>query len=337
MVCNVSDSTAVISNLVYILNVKLDEYERCSEMLMRLSAMEPNQKVPQEVLDYITQYSDICAEAFTVTIGGRDDKNSGGVTGLIKKILNGLKNAIIKIYEFIVNIFRTLFDKQYRARKQFLGITKHLILLGSNPEIAKRFEAIPCSVISQKDVMDVIQKSKNLVNLIKFCAASTDHKAIDDLLTQFSSIASIRVVNDQFTDLCGQIAGRRWNSFAQAGWTLKGLQECIDSHINSLSGVETLKETKDALEKEAKTLERRVNEAMNANTSVDNVRDLQKSIALKLRLTRIIGNSIAVINNRSTGATNVLKAIHGQALKLMEDSGMVDKTLSRQISDFLKS
>lgn len=337
MVCNVSDSTAVISNLIYTLNVKLDEYERCSEMLFRLSALDKDQKVPQEVLDYMAQYSDICAESFTITIGGKGNNDSGGVTGFIKKILNGLKNAIIKIYEFIVNIFKTLFDKQYRARKQFLGITKHLILLGSNPELVRRFEAIPCSVISQQDVMDVIQKSKNLVNLIKFCAASTDHKTIDDLLTQFSPIASIRVVNDQFTDLCGQIAGRRWNSFAQAGWTIKGLQECIDSHINSLSGIETLKETKAALEKEAKTLERRVNEAMNANTSVDNVKDLQKSIALKLRLTRIIGNSIAVINNRSTGATNVLKAIHGQALRMLEDTGMVDKTLARQFSDFIKS
>lgn len=331
----------MLSNLVYSLDCYLDEYERCAEMLQRVNALDRKAELPKEVLDYVLQYSSICQESWSLTIGSKGSSSGGsndtGVVAFIKKILNGLKNAIIKIYEFIVNIFRTLFDKQYRARKQFLGITKHLVLLASRPEIAQRFEAIPCSVISQADAIEVIQKSKNLINLIKFCAASTDHKAIDDLLNQFSRIAAIKVTNDQFTDLCAQVSGRRWNSFAQAGWTLKGLQQCIDDHINSLSGVETLKETRDNLEKEVKVLERRINEAMNANTSVDNVRDLQKIIALKLRLTRIIGNAIAIINNRSTGTTNVLKAIHGQALRLMEDTGMVDKTFSRKFEDFMKS
>ena len=335
MICNVSDSTAVLSNLVYTLNCQLDEYERCSDMLMRLNAMDRDEEIPQEILDYIGKYSSICAESFSVTFG--DKKESSGVVGFIKKILNGLKNAIIRIYEFIVNIFRTLFDKQYRARKQFMGITKHLILLGSNPELVKKFESIPCAVIAQSDAMDVIAKSRNLINLIKFCAASTDHKAVDDLLNQFSKIGAIEVKNDQFTDKCAAIQGKRWNSFAQAGWNLKGLQECIDAHINSLTGVETLKETRSNLEKEAKALEKQVNDAINANSSVENVRDLQQRIAFKLRLTRIIGNAIAIINNRSTGTSNVLRAIHGQALKLMEDNGVIDKTFLRKVEEFMKS
>ena len=335
MICNVSDSTAVLSNLVYTLNYKLDEYERCNDMLMRLNAMDHNEELPQEVIDYIGKYSTICAESFSVTFG--DSKSNTGVIAFIKKILNGLKNAIVKIYEFIVNIFRTLFDKQYRARKQFIGITKQLFMLASRPELVKKFEAIPCAVISQQDAMDVISKSRNLINLIKFCAACTDHKAVDDLLDKFSPLGHIRVQNDQFTDLCAQIQGKRWNSFAQAGWTLKGFQECIDAHVNSLSGVETLKETKDGIEKEVKTLEKRVNDAINANTSVESVRELQQQIAFKLRLTRIIGNAIAVINNRSTGTSNVLRAIHGQALKLMEDYGVVDKTFMRKTAEFLKS
>ena len=335
MICNVSDSTAVLSNLVYTLNCNLDEYERCNDMLMRLNAMDHNEELPQEVIDYIGKYSAICAESFSVTFG--DSKSSTGVIAFIKKILNGLKNAIIKIYEFIVNIFRTLFDKQYRARKQFIGITKQLLILASKPDLVKKFEAIPCAVISQQDAMDVVSKSRNLINLIKFCAACTDHKAVDDLLDKFSPLGNIRVQNDQFTDLCAQIQGKRWNSFAQAGWTLKGFQECIDAHVNSLSGVETLKETKEGLEKEVKTLEKRVNDALNANTSVESIRDLQQQIAFKLRLTRIIGNAIAVINNRSTGTSNVLRAIHGQALKLMEDNGVIDKTFMRKTAEFLKS
>jgi hypothetical protein len=336
MVCNVSDSTAVISNLLYSLNLKLDEYEHCSEMLQRVNMLDRDEEIPQEVLDYVTKYSAICAEGLTINIGGKGE-NSSGVVAFIKKILAGLKNAIIKIYEFIVDIFKTLFDKHYRSRKQFLGITKHLVLLASRPDIVKKFESIPCAVISQTDTISVIQKSKHLINLIKFCAACTDHQSVDDLLAQFSSVGAIKVQNDQFTDLCAQISGRRWNSFAQAGWTLSGLQKCVDEHINSLSGVETLKETKTNLEKEIKVLEKRIADSMNANTSVDNVRDLQKVIALKLRLTRIIGNSIAIINNRTTGTTNVLKAIHSQALKLMEDNGMVDKTFARKFDEFIRS
>ena len=337
MILNVSDSTATISNLLYSLDVALDEYERGNEMLLRLNALDHDAELPKEVLEYVTAYSSICQESLTINIGGKGDGNNTGVIGFIKKILTGLKNAIVKIYEFIVHIFKTLFDKQYRARRQFLGITKHLMILGSRPELVKKFEAIPCAVISQADALDVIQKSRNLINLIRFCAACTDHKSVDDLLVNFSRAANIRVVNDQFTDICADIKGRRWNSFAQAGWTLKGLQECIDSHINSLSGVETLKETKTALEKDIKDLEKRVNDAMNANASAESVKDLQAIIALKLRLVRIIGNAIAIINNRSTGTTNVLKAIHGQALKLMEDNGAIDKTMSRQIAEFLKS
>ena len=337
MICNVSDSTAVLSNLVYALNSKLDEYERCSEMLARLNALDRTEPVPQEVLDYISSYSSICQESFSITFGESKGSDGGGVIGFVKKILSGLKTAIVKIYEFIVHIFRTLFDKQYRSRKQFLGITKNLIMLGSNPELVKKFEAIPCAVISQADAMQVIQFSKQLVNLIRFCVASTDHKAIDDLLQTYSTTCAIKVVNDQFTDVCASVQGRKWDSFAQAGWTLKGLQECIDAHVNSLSGVESLKETKSNLEKEIKGLEKRVNDAINANTSVENVRDLQQLIALKLRLTRIVGNSIAIINNRTTGTSNVLRAIHGQALILMEDSGMIDKTFLRKTEDFLKS
>ena len=80
-----------------------------------------------------------------------------------------------------------------------------------------------------------------------------------------------------------------------------------------------------------------MNDAINGNTSVETVRDLQQRIAFKLRLTRIIGNAIAVINNRSTGTSNVLRAIYGQALKLMEDAGVVDKTFLRKTEEFLKS
>ena len=337
MVCNVSDSTAELSNLIYVLNCELDEYERCNEMLMRLNTLSRNEPIPQEILDYVKDYSVICAESISINVGGDSNKSKDGVGAFIKKILAGLKNAIVKIYEFIVHIFRTLFDKQYRSRKQFLGITKNLIMLGSNPELVKKFEAIPCAVISQADAMQVIQFSKQLVNLIRFCVASTDHKAIDDLLQTYSTTCAIKVVNDQFTDVCASVQGRKWDSFAQAGWTLKGLQECIDAHVNSLSGVESLKETKSNLEKEIKGLEKRVNDAINANTSVENVRDLQQLIALKLRLTRIVGNSIAIINNRTTGTSNVLRAIHGQALILMEDSGMIDKTFLRKTEDFLKS
>ena len=337
MICNVSDSTAVLSNLVYALNSKLDEYERCSEMLARLNALDRTEPVPQEVLDYISSYSSICQESFSITFGESKGSDGGGVIGFVKKILSGLKTAIVKIYEFIVNIFRTLFDKQYRARKQFMGITKHLIILGSKPDLVAKFEAIPCAVIAQSDALDVISKSRNLINLIRFCAASTDHKAVDDLLIQFGKLGNVKVQNDQFTDLCASISGRRWNSFAQAGWTLKGYSECIDAHINSLSGVETLKETRVNLEKEAKALEKQVTDAINANASVESVRDLQQRIAFKLRLTRIIGNAIAVINNRTTGISNVLKAIYGQALKVLEDNGAVDKTFLRKVDEFLKS
>ena len=313
MTTHVSDNTALMSSLLYNLNGQLDELERCQEMIARLSAMESTRKVPKEVIDYICSYSDLCKEALE---GFGSD--SGGVWNTIKNILGAIKNAIVKIIKVIVEAFRYLFDTQYRHRKQFLDINKNLMVLASNPENVKRFESIPCSVIHQRDAIDVIEKSTSLVNMIRFVATCNENKAIDDLLTQFSKLAAVEITNDTFTDKLASLAGQKYSSFKDAGWTLAGLQECTKKHIDSISGVETLKSTKSALEKDIGKLERQVNDAMQNNVPVESVQYLQKTTAMKIRIVRIIGNAIQVLNNRSNGITNILKAINAEASRIMK-------------------
>lgn len=309
MVYNVNDHVAVASALSRNINAVIYDIERGEEMLARLMVYPEDAKVSQEVVSFIQQYSDTCSDV------GMESMTAISVIG---KILEGLRKALVKMYEILQEIFRLLFDSQYRSRKIFLDLHRKLLAIASNTDAIKEFEQIQCTVISQANAVTVTEKNANLINLIRFVAECTDNESIDRLLNSFCEIGGITWDASGLSDSCEAITAQRYANFKEAGWDFEGLEKAICAHINSLTGIEKLKDAKSKLDQEIKKLKDKVADMMRENVAVDLVKPLQTAIAVKIRITKIIGSAIDILIKRSNAIANILRAIHGEVVKISD-------------------
>ena len=309
MVHNVNDYVTDMSNMLRVADMMIIDIERGEDMLKRLTDMPDTGNVPVEIRQFVRSYANVCS---TVSV----ESSKMNVMNTISSILDGLKRAIIRVCEILKEIFLYLFNSQYRSRKVFVDMQRTLMGFASNPDAVKEFESIQCTVLSQKDVMQVLEKSANLVNLIRFVGESTDNDSILRLLTQFSTIAGVTWGNERLEDACKVLAARRYASFAAAGWTLDGLEKAIGAMIDRLSGIEILKDTQTKIEKDIKQLERKVTDTMHGNVSVDMIKPLQMQIAIKVRITKVISSAINILITRSAAISNILRAINEEAAKI---------------------
>lgn len=308
MVYNVNDHVAVASALSRDLNAVIFDIERGEEILQRLTAYPQDAVVGTEVLTFIKRYSSTCAEV--------DVSTEGSVVCTISTILDGLRRALIRMFEMLQELFRLIFDSQYRSRKIFLDLHRKLLAISGNAAAIQEFEQIQCTVISQKNILEVTDKNANLVNLIRFVAECTDNDAIDKLLNSFTGMAGVTWDNSMLSDSCEVITAERFVNFREAGWTFEGLEKAIAAHINSLSGIERLKDAKTKVEDDIRKLSKQVNSMMRDNVSIEMVKPLQLAIAIKMRVTKLVGAAIDILIKRSNAIANVLRAIHGEVVKI---------------------
>lgn len=310
MVYNVNDHVATASTLLRKLDSIIIDIERGEEMLARLANYPKDRQVSPEVLAFIQQYSNTCSEVSVESVTGAIDT--------IGKILTGLRKALVRMYEILREVFRLLFDSQYRSRKVFIDLHRNLLVISSNTNAVRDFEQIQCTVIAQKDAIDSMEKSANLNNLIRFVAECTDDDGIARLLTQFNGIAGVHWKDNRLEDACEEIAAQRFANFKEAGWDIDGLDKAISKHIDCLSGIEVLKETQSKIEKEIRQLSNRVTTAMYDNVSIEQVTPLQMQIAIRVRITKIIASAIDILIKRSSAISNILRAINAEVVKISE-------------------
>lgn len=309
MVYNVNDHVAIASVLSRNINAVIYDIERGEEILARLAVYKEDAKVSKEVVAFIQQYSDTCATVGTEALTA---------IKVISNILEGLRKALVKMYEILQEIFRLLFDSQYRSRKIFLDLHRKLLTISSNTDAIKEFEQIQCTVISQANAVDVTEKNANLINLIRFVAECTDNDSVNKLLNTFCEIGGITWDASGLSDACEVIAAQRYANFKEAGWDFDGLEKAISAHINSLTGIEKLKDAKSKLDSEVKKLKDKVTDMMRENVAAEMVKPLQIAIAVKVRITKIIGSAIDILIKRSNAIANILRAIHGEVVKISD-------------------
>jgi len=307
MVYHVNDHLATVSGLLYELNAKLDEAQRLQEMLDRIATYPQEQVLSKEIVDYIGEYTGM--EGFSATMTA---------VATVGKILEKLKEIVSRIAAILKEIFLVLFNSQYRCRKEFIRIGQNFIALASDTDAVSRFESIPCSVLSQADACEATLKSTHLINLIHLASKCTDNNAIDDLMDTFCSIAAVVPEGkDSLRDVLTAMAAKKFGSFAEAGWDVRGVQEAINKHINCISGIESLKDTQREMDAQAKKLDREITDAMYKNNSVELVQGLQIGVAVCRRLTKLIGSAIDILVVRTGAITTILKAINVEATKVM--------------------
>ena len=310
MIYNVNDHVATASVLIRNINTVIYDIERGEEILTRMEAYPEDMQIGQEVLAFIRQYSGTCASI----------SNEGSVNNVVVNILDGLRKALVKMWQILQEVFRLLFDSQYRSRKNFIELHRGLLAISGNTEAITEFEKIQCTVISQSNAIEITDKSTNLINLIRFVAECTNNDGIDKLLNTFSVIAGVS--SDQtgsLTDSCSVITAQRFASFKEAGWNFAGVEAALTAHINSLSGIEQLKETKTKIELDIKKLDSKITDMMRKNVAAEVVKPLQLLIATKVRITKLIGSAVSILIGRSNAIANILRAIYGEISKIAEE------------------
>lgn len=298
----------LITDLLHELTIKADEADRCNEMLARLAQYKPTDKIPVEVVDFIGNYS-------TIQIVGKEGLIMDGI-GLIRKALEGVIKAILWILEKLKEIFKFLFNSQYRACKETLELQRRVIVLSTNADAVTRFESTNCTVVQKKDVDDLIFKTQSLTQLIKNCSKMDSKEYVDQLLKTFSADCGVALDPDnKLTDSTPNPSPLHGTTFGGAGWTVNGLSMTINNYLGTIRGIENLKALQRDVETAASDLKKRAEQAALGDVSQGDVMKLQKEAATKITMTQIMTYAIAISVRRSDCILAFLSAVVNELSK----------------------
>jgi len=288
-----------------------DQYHRCCEVYDRLAVMDPESELDPEVVAYIDEYlKDVKSYEGLGTVL----KVATSVSGILQAILRVIKYVAKKLYE----LFKWCIDAQYRARKEFVDTRQYIISVNS-ADFETRFNGAMCeSIVVRREIDELIKKNRQLVNLIQSVSGVTQVEHINALLASFKMNAGVDIGgdNETFTDLATAFTIQRNVTMSSAGWSVEGYMETIGLFIDLVTAGVVLKETQKTAEKDIRNINDEVTDAIAKNVSLNVVKDLQAKAALKIRCSRIIGNSLAVITKRNLAIANVLRIIAKEAKKI---------------------
>lgn len=310
MVYHVTDTVAETSHLVYALEVCVDDISRCQEMIARLQNMKADDEVPQEIREFIDSY--IGTEGFVSAV-----KTTGEVIG---KVLGALKDILVRLFEIVCDIFKLIFDTEYRVRRQFTEIQRSILTIAADLEAKQRFESIPANVISQEDCLDAIGKAHLLINIMKLVGNSGSDEEIKTLLKpELLDGCKVKLNGGDIVDNFTTLAAKHWTSLAEAGWTLDGLETAICRHIDTLTAFETLKDVESTVKSSIKKAEREVNSMLSKNIGMEMVKPIQLKINLQKKAVKAIGESANILVKRTAAITTILRALHGLAQRVLDE------------------
>ena len=283
----------MIADLLHDLELKADEAERCQEMLARLNCYDRNSKLPVEIIDYVGNYAQIeivSKEGFVTE-----------ASAILKKALDALMVAIKWIIEKLTEIFKYLFNSEYRACRDALDLQRRFITMSINQTKVNTFENTMCNVITREDIDSIIFKTQKLVELIRNSANMSRQDFVNTLLKSYCDESGVVFdpttfrVNDNLPNPT-PMAG---TTFAKSGWTVAGIIEVIGSYLAMLRGIESLKANSKATQDAASDLKKRAMEAASNGAAAKDITELQRECSTKINSTKIIGYAIAVCCRRS--------------------------------------
>jgi len=305
-----SNYEVVVVDLLQDLVLKTDEAVRCQEVLNRLLTYNNNDRLPADVVDFIGNYAPIeIVDQHGMVFAAVD---------LIKKALDALMKAITWIIAKLKEIFKFLFDSQYRAKKEILDLQRRIITITMKVDVRSKFENLTTTVHTKTDIDAILFKSQSLVNLITSAAGMKELTYVDWLLKTFGGDAGVRLNKDDvLEDSIDTPDTLRNTTFGLAGWTIDGLQNTIVTYLGVIDSIQNLKKVQSDVEKEAADLKRRAEEAATSGATSGNIIELQKEAATKIMMTKIMGYAVAIAVRRSDNIlaflTQIFRELHSIA------------------------
>lgn len=303
-----SNYEVVVVDLLQQLVMKTDEASRCQEIIDRLMTYEDNTRLPPEVVDFIGNYAPIeIVDQHGLVFGAID---------VMKKALDSLMKAIAWIIAKLKEIFKYLFDSQYRAKKEVLDLQRRIITITMKADVRTKFENLTTTVHPKTAIDDILFKCNSLADVIKSAAGTTDVSYADNLIQTFGGTAGIAMSPENvLTDILPNPPSMRGTTFGLAGWTIDGLQNTIVTYLSVIDSIQNLRKTEQEVSKAAAELKRKAEDAATSGATSGNLIQLQKEAATKIMMTRIIGYAIAIEVRRSDNVlafiTQIYKELHG--------------------------
>ena len=297
----------MIADLLHELELKVDEAERCQEMIARLNCYDPSTKLPAEIVDYVGNYAPIeivSKEGFVTEAGA-----------ILKKALDGLMIAIKWIIEKLAEIFKYLFNSEYRACRDALDLQRRFITMSVNQTKVNRFENTMCNVVPRKEVENIIFKTQKLIELVRNAANMSRQDFSDTLLKSYCDESGVVFQEStcRVSDNLPNPVPMAGTTFANAGWTVQEIVQTISSYVSMLKGIETLKATAKSIQDAANDLKKRAVEATANGAAPKDITELQKECGVKLNMTKVIGFSIAVCCRRSENILAFMNQLYQSA------------------------
>jgi len=303
----------MVAGLTQELALKVDEAQRCQEILDRLLAYDNNAKLEPDVIDFIGNYAPIeIVDQHGMVMTAID---------LIKKALDSLMKAIVWIINKLKEIFKYLFDSQYRAKKEVLDIQRRILTITMKQDIRTKFENLNTTVHRKADIDAILYKCQSLVELIVSAANTTDGAYADTLIKTFGGDAGVAIDGENvLTDIIPTPEVMRNTTFSLAGWTIDGVQTTITNYLAAIDSIQKLKKTQADVEKDANDLKRRAEEAATSGATSGNIIQLQKEAATKIMMVKIMGYAIAIEVRRSDNVLAFLNQIYNELHELVSPS-----------------
>lgn len=293
----------VVDDLVNSINHGLDLTRHIS------SQYKMQDKIPEEVMDYICEYESICKEYQCDYIHiERSEEWIGTAYEVVKAVVYELWRLLCKLYDAVMHCLRWIFSAQYRAAAQAVKYRQRIAMMRSSMESVQKFEALSTETISPEDFQLICSSTNNITKLLLQINDVSSAAAADNIMTTQSSMCGFKFLDNQLEDVLIKVKLSS-GSYKMLGWFAQVCDISSRMYVDCTGNIVKLKKMSSKLETAIADLKRKMNKQIANGADESELSKVQAELTAKTKVLQITKNALEVVGDRLTFMDRIMGKI----------------------------
>lgn len=293
----------VVDDLVNSINHGLDLTKRIS------SQYKMQDKLPEEVIDYICEYEAICKEYQCDCVHiDRSEEWIGTAYEVVKTVVYELWRLLCKLYDAVMHCLRWIFSAQYRAATQAVKYRQRIAMMRASMDSVQKFESFNAETISPEDFQLICSSTNNITKLILQINDVASAAAADNIMTTQASLCGFKFSDNQLDDVLIKVKLNS-GSYKTLGWLAPVCDVSARMYIDCTGNIVKLKKMASKLETTIADLKRKMNKQIANGADESDLSKVQAELTVKTKVLQITKNALEVVSDRLTFMDRIMGKI----------------------------
>ena len=293
----------VVDDLVNSINHGLDLTKRIS------SQYKMQDKIPEEVMDYICEYEAICKEYQCDCVHiDRSEEWIGTAYNVVKTVVYELWRLLCRLYDAVMHCLRWIFSAQYRAATQAVKYRQRIAIMRASMDSVQKFESFNAETISPEDFQLICSSTNNITKLILQINDVASATAADNIMATQASLCGFKFSDNQLDDTLIKVKLNS-GSYKALGWLAPVCDVSARMYIDCTGNIVKLKKMSSKLETTIADLKRKMNKKIANGADESDLSKVQAELTVKTKVLQITKNALEVVSDRLTFMDRIMGKI----------------------------